>query len=106
MWDLIREVFYKPDGAGRDAGVVATAKESIAAHYGRLERQLGEQAFLCGDVSVADIGYFMTITFATSLGQGLTEAHPGLQAWYGRLLGRPPFQRELERLMSANRALT
>ena len=61
-------------------------------------------AFLCGDVSVADIGYFMTITFATSLGQGLTEAHPGLQAWYARVLTRPAFARELDRLMSANRS--
>ena len=68
--------------------VVTAAQAAIAAHYDRLERQLGEQPFLCGDVSVADIGYFMTITFATSLGQGLTEAHPGLQSWYGRAARR------------------
>jgi glutathione S-transferase len=105
VWDLIREVFYKPDGTGRDEAAVATAKTTIAAHYDRLQRHLGEQAFLCGDASVADIGYFMTITFATSLGQGLTEKHPGLQAWYGRVLTRPAFARELERLMTANRAL-
>ena len=106
VWDLIREVFYKPDGNGRDEAAVANAKAAIAAHYDRLERQLGEQPFLCGEVSVADIGYFMTITFATSLGQGLTDAHPGLQAWYARVLARPAFARELERLMTANRALT
>jgi glutathione S-transferase len=105
VWDLIRELFYKPDGTGRDESVVANAKLAITAHYDRLERQLGEQSFLCGEVSVADIGYFMTITFATSLGQGLTDAHPGLQAWYGRALARPAFQRELERLMTANRSL-
>lgn len=105
VWDLIREVFYKPDGSGRDETVVTAAQAAIAAHYDRLERQLGEQPFLCGDVSVADIGYFMTITFATSLGQGLSAAHPGLQSWYGRLLERPAFGRELERLMTANRSL-
>ena len=105
VWDLIREVFYRPDGAGRDEAAVAAAKTAIAAHYDGLERQLGKQPFLCGDASVADIGYFMTITFATSLGQGLTEKHPGLQAWYGRALARPAFGRELERLMTANRAL-
>jgi glutathione S-transferase len=105
VWDLIREVFYKPDGVGRDDAAVAGAKQAIAAHYDRLERQLGGQPFLCGELSVADIGYFMTITFATSLGQGLTCAHPGLQGWYGRVLGRPAFGRELERLMSANRRL-
>ena len=105
VWDLIREVFYKPAGTGRDEAAVANAKQSIAAHYARLERQLGEQPFLCGEVCVADIGYFMTITFATSLGQGLTAAYPGLQAWYARCLARPAFTRELERLMSANRGL-
>ncbi len=105
VWELIREVFYKPDGNGRDETAVAAAKAGIAAHYDRLERQLGEQPYLCGDVSVADIGYFMMITSATSLGQGFTDAHPGLQAWYVRVLARPAFQRELERLMTANRAL-
>lgn len=105
IWDLIREVFYKSDGAGRDEGLVATAKQSITAHYDRLERQLGERQYLCAELSVADIGYFMTVTFATNLGQGLTDAHPGLQAWYRGVLGRPAFQRELERLMAANRSL-
>jgi glutathione S-transferase len=105
VWELIREVFYKPDGQGRDVVAVAAAKTAIAAHYDGLERRLGAQAYLCGDVSVADIGYFMFITSAASLGQGLTETHPGLQAWYGRVLARPAFGRELERLMSANRAL-
>ncbi len=105
VWDLVREVFYKADGVGRDATVVEAAKRSIADHYDRLERRLGEQPHLCGDFTVADIGYFMTITFATSLGQGLGAAHPGLQAWYGRLLGRPSVARELERLMAANKAL-
>ena len=105
VWDLIREVFYKPDGTGRDETVVATAKQAITAHYDRLEHQLGTQSYLCGEISVADIGYFMTITFATSLGQGLTGVHPGLQAWYGRALARPAFQRELERLLAANQSL-
>lgn len=103
--DLVREVFYKPDGDGRDEALVAKARDAIAANYDRLERQLGDRPFLCGDVTVADIGYFMTITFANSLGQGLTEAHPQLQAWYARCLGRPAFQREIERLMSSSRAL-
>jgi glutathione S-transferase len=106
VYTLIREVFYKPNGDGRDEGAVADAKAGIAAHYDALERKLGAQSFLCGDaVSVADIGYFMTITFATSLGEGLADRLPGLQAWYGHVLARPAFARELERLMSANRGL-
>ena len=105
VWDLIREVFYKPDGSGRDTTLVETAKTAIAAHYDRLERQLGEQRFLCGEPTVADIAYFMTITFATSLGQGLTDRHPALQAWYAPVLARPAYAREMERLLTASRAL-
>lgn len=104
--DLVREVFYKPDGAGRDVTLVENGKAAIAAHYDRVERQLGEQPYLCGsDATVADVAYFMTITFATSLGQGLMERHPGLQAWYARALARPAYAREMDRLMTANRAL-
>lgn len=105
VWELIREVFYKPDGHGRDAAAVAAAQSAIAAHYDRLERRLGAQAYLCGEISVADIGYFMMITSATSLGQGLTDQHPGLQAWYGRVLARAAFAREIERLTRAYGAL-
>lgn len=104
--DLVREVFYKPDGAGRDVTLVENGKAAIAAHYDRVERQLGEQPYLCGsEATAADVAYFMTITFATSLGQGLTERHPGLQAWYARALARPAYAREMDRLMTANRAL-
>ncbi len=106
VWELIREVFYKPDGADCDEAAVASAKQAIVAHYDGLERELGGQPYLCGsDATVADIGYFMFVTSATSLGQGLTDAHAGLQGWYGRCLARPAFGRELERLMSATRAL-
>ena len=105
LWELIREVFYKPDGSGRDETAVTAAKAAIAAHYDRLERQLGEHAYLCGEISVADIGYFMMITSATSLGQGIGEADPSLQAWYARLLTRPAFQREIERLTRSYGAL-
>ena len=106
IWELIREVFYKPDGTGRDQTAVAAAKQAIAAHYDGLERELGEQPFLCGAApTVADIGYFMFVTSATSLGQGLVDGHGRLGAWYARLLERPAFQREIDRLMAASAAL-
>ena len=106
VWELIREVFYKPDAVGRDVATVARVTQEIAAHYDGLEGRLGDAPFLCGpELTVADIAYFMTITFATSLGRGLGEAHGALQAWYARLLARPAFRRELDRLLTANAAL-
>ena len=99
--DLIREVFYKPTGAGRDEALVAKARAGIAAHYDGLERRGGD-AYLCGAFTVADIGYFLTITFATSLGAPLGEGHPRLRAWYERVQARPAATKELGGLIAAS----
>ncbi len=99
--DLIREVFYKPSGAGRDEALVAKARAGIAAHYDGLEQRVGD-AYLCGDFTVADVGYFLTITFATSLGAPLGDAHPRLKAWYERVQGRPAVAKELAGLVAAS----
>jgi glutathione S-transferase len=99
--DLIREVFYKPTGAGRDEALVAKARAGIVAHYDDLERRVGD-AYLCGDFTVADVGYFLTITFATSLSAPLGDAHPRLKAWYERVQARPAVTKELAGLIAAS----
>jgi glutathione S-transferase len=99
--DLIREVFYKPTGAGRDEALVATSRAGIATHYDGLERRAAG-AYLCGDFTVADIGYFLTITFATSLGAPVGDAHPRLRAWYERVQSRPAVAKELAGLIAAS----
>jgi len=101
VFDLITEVFYKPGSAARDAERVARARASIAQHYDGLERQLAGRPHLCGDFSIADIGYFMTITFAASLGAPLGDPHTALQAWYGRVLARPAVTKEARGLAAA-----
>jgi glutathione S-transferase len=57
-----------------------------------------------GEFSVADIGYFLTITFATDqpLGAGLDETVPGLQAWYARVAARPAVTTEVTGLLAAS----
>ena len=50
---------------------------------------------------MADIGYALTITFAANLGAPLGEAHPRLQAWYGRVIARPSVTKELTGLAGA-----
>lgn len=101
VFELISEVFYKPDAATRDAGRVARATETITRHYDGLEAALGGRQWLCPTFSVADIGYFLTITFASSLGAGLGDAHPRLRAWYDRVLARPSVTAEVEGLTAA-----
>jgi glutathione S-transferase len=99
--DLIREVFYKPTGGGRDEELTAKARAAIAAHYDGLERRVRD-AYLCETFTVADIGYFMTITFATSLGAALGDGHPRLRAWYERVQARPAVTKELAGLAAAS----
>ena len=101
VFELIREVFYKPAGGDRDDAAVTRALAGIAAHYDALERAIGDREFLCGDYSVADIGYFMTISFAGNLGAPLGDEHPRLGAWYDRVRARPAVTKELMGLASA-----
>ena len=104
VFELISEVFYKPAGE-RDEQRIARARAAIARHYEGLERRLAERAYLCGDFSVADIGYFLTITFAASLGAPLADAHPRLRAWYERVLARPSVAKEVAGLAAAMQRL-
>ena len=100
VFELIQEVFYK--ASARDEARIATARAAIARHYAGLEARLAEQPFLAGDFGVADIGYFMTVTFATNLGAGLDETTPRLQAWYVRVAGRPAVTKEVTGLLAAS----
>jgi glutathione S-transferase len=99
--ELIRETFYKRDPAERDAGRVERAQRGIVEHYDALERRAPRDGYLCGAFTVADIGYFLTLTFATNLGAGLTDAHPKLRAWAARMFERPSVQAEVQGLMGA-----
>lgn len=102
--ELIREVFYTPEGRPRDEERIAAARRAIADHYASLETSLGDARYLCGEFSVADVGYFLTITFATNLGAPLGDAHPRLNAWYARVFERPSVQREVQGLLAATQA--
>ena len=105
VFELITEVFYKPRAEARDAERVARARVGIAKHYDALERRLEGRSYLCGEFSVADIAYFLTITFATNLGATPAETHPRLRAWYERVLARPSVAKEVAGMMAAMQQL-
>lgn len=105
VWELIAEVFYKPDPASRDSERVVRAAAAIAHHYDGLDRLLAERQFLCGSFSVADIGYFLVQTFASSLGAPPAPRHAALNAWAARVLARPSVAREVAAMQAAALAL-
>ena len=101
VWELISEVFYKPDPAQRDATRVERARAAIAGHFEGLDHLLGGREYLCGEFSVADIGYFLTMTFASSLGAPPAATLEGVGAWAGRVMSRPAITAEVIGMQAA-----
>jgi glutathione S-transferase len=98
IWDLIEGVFYAaargmgdPVRAGIDA-----ARAAIARHYDALDKELAGGEFLCGAFSVADIGTFIMVNAATTLGAAPGDAHANVHAWLARTRARPAVRREAE----------
>ncbi len=101
VWELIAEVFYKRDPGTRDTGRIAKANAAIAAEHERLDGELAGREFLCGQYTVADIAYFLTLMFASSLGVPPDAGHQNLAAWQSRMVSRPAVGREVERMAAA-----
>jgi glutathione S-transferase len=104
--ELIQEVFYKPDPATRDEKRVAAAIERLGLVYRRLEGELAGREFLCGAFGVADIAWFLSIGFATSLGAPPDPSLKATAGWLARVAERPSVRREQEGMRAAILALS
>jgi glutathione S-transferase len=101
VYELIQEVFSKPDASARDAARVAAANASIGRIYERLERDLEGREHLCGAFGAADIAWFLTIGFASALGAAPHESLGRIAAWSARVSSRPSIQREQQGLRAS-----
>jgi glutathione S-transferase len=102
---LVREVFLKPDLSTRDAAAVAQVKGELARQYERLDRELRNRDYLCGDFSVADIACFSPINIG-SLMEGAPSPELGnVVAWLDRVRKRPSVARFLDEFAGATAAL-
>lgn len=102
VWTLISETFYKGEGE-RDTTAVARARDAIAMICGKLDADLDGDAYLCGDAfTVADIAYFLTLSYAASLGAAPDASRQRLGAWMARVMERPSVRAELERLSAGS----
>ncbi len=72
---------------------VAEAQAAIRDFYERMERALGDNEYLAGPFSYADIAFFMAQFFATFLGEAIPDRHARLSAWRERVGARPSVQR-------------
>ena len=96
---LIREVFMKPDGEGRDEAAVSKTLDAFAGYLDTLDARLGDREHLCDTYSLADIATWLCLTFGQTLGVQIGD-RPGLQRWFERVGARPVIQAEFQQVMT------
>ena len=96
VWELIDGGFY-PAAAG-DTGAAqrsTAAKRRLAELQQEIDKQLTGREYLCGRFSVADIGTFIMLGTASTLGAPPAAACTQLHAWLARMAARPAVRREM-----------
>jgi glutathione S-transferase len=69
--------------------VAVSAREAAAAYYRKMESVLGDDEFLGGQYSFADIAFYMAQLFGARMGADLTGETPKLLRWRQRMTTRP-----------------
>jgi glutathione S-transferase len=98
---LIREVFMQPDASARDSAALGRAHAAITNHHGALDQTLAGKPYLCGDLSLADIGTFVALAFSRTLGVPIDPDHAHLSAWYLRVGTRIVVKKEFDAIRRA-----
>ncbi len=89
------EIYFPPIvrlmGLGQtpDDPAAIEARRAAGAIYDDMERTLEGRDWLGGDLSYADIAFYMAQLFGERWGVPMTDAHPRLQAWRARMSARP-----------------
>ncbi len=101
VWDLIEESLYPAAPEGRDAARLDHARAELARHHAELDKLLSDRSYLCGDFTVADIGTFLMLGAAATLGAPPAAQHGNLAAWLARVGQRPAFAKEMAAMQTA-----
>lgn len=79
---------------------------ALLDHYGRLRDLLDGQEYFCGTFSVADIGLFAVMFWASRLNGPRPDRYPSLAAWFSRVASRPAVARIAAEVAAADRELS
>ena len=85
---IVGEVFFKPKGQA-DQSVIAKAKQDLSACFERLERDLGNNEYLVGAFSLADICFATWAPLFGPLQVEVPSQCSKVNAWLNRLKERP-----------------
>jgi len=105
LWKLIDGGFYPaaPDTASDQR--MQEARRELGALHLALDKELSGRESLCDRFSVADIGNFVLLSTAATLGAPPAGSLTQLGAWFTRVAQRPAVRRELEEMTSFARSL-
>jgi len=85
---IVGEVFFKPKGQA-DQNVIAKAKQDLNACFERLERELGNNDYLVGAFTLADVCLATRAPLFASLQVEVPSQRSKVNAWLNRLKERP-----------------
>ncbi len=81
------------------AGLKEAAQADLDQIYDALERDLADQEFLCGELSIADIALSPHLNAVIPLGVGFSrKTHPNISAWLKRLRALDIVQADIARV--------
>lgn len=79
-------------------GLLERGQRDMQMVYQHIEKALQDQAFLCGNLSIADVALFPHIASVKAMGVDYDKAQfPKLDAWYKDLRRQPLFYADLKR---------
>ena len=71
-----------------------------------LDQQVGGRDFMWNEISIADIGLFMTMLYIRRMHGPALDPFPSLARWWAQVMARPGFARAAEEIAAADRAMT
>ena len=105
VWSLIDGGFYPTPGNDAAAERRRSACTELAQLQLELDKELSGREFLCDRFSVADIGSFIMLSTAATLGAPPAATHGSLLGWLARVAARPAVKREIEGMQAYVRGL-
>lgn len=99
-WVWARRPDKMPDG------MIEAARADMKRVYDALERDLADHAFVCGELSVADLALFPQLSAGKAMGLPFSpEQHPRVKAWLKRMTELPIGAADLARTRSYQRTV-
>jgi glutathione S-transferase len=105
VWHLIDGGFYPPAPGSDAAARKSAACAELARLHVELDKELAGREYLCDRFSVADIGNFIMLSTAATLGAPPAAGNTNLLAWLARVGARPAVKREMDEMTAFVRGL-